>query len=183
MLGEVGSSARFSTYIIIPKERALLADTDGPTFDLYPMGSLEKQYTRESSSLSIPIELKVDVQDSDLPHTVIARWKNVSAETWTETKMLTEMMLSDTSFRMTVHLFDYIFDANHTFAAWDIQFVANDSLGNWGESEDFRLSISVADNIGAEVQRVLSFWGGIVTIMVTAVVIISFPVVLIKKLN
>ncbi|MDF1537884.1 MAG: hypothetical protein P1Q69_03170 [Candidatus Thorarchaeota archaeon] len=97
--------------------------------------------------------------------------------------MSTEKMLSDTSFRMTIHLLDFEFNANTTFAAWDFRFVANDSLGNLTNSEDFRFSISVTNDIGAEFQRVLSFWVGISTITIEAVIVVSFPVILIKKLN
>ncbi len=160
-----------------------MADANGPVFDIYPMNPLDRQYTRESSSLPIPLVLKVDVEDSDLPHTVLARWKISSAETWIESRMHVEMMLSNTSFRMSVHLVDYDFDANHTYAAWDFQFIANDSLGNLGESNVFRLSISVSSNASYELQGIISILENIVIISIAAGVILSFPVILIKKLN
>ncbi|MDF1537885.1 MAG: hypothetical protein P1Q69_03175 [Candidatus Thorarchaeota archaeon] len=80
MLGSVGSSVRISAFTLLPGERAPLADTNGPAFDISAMGPLEKHFIREGTSLVLPIDLKVDVEDTDLPHTVLAQWKNVSAE-------------------------------------------------------------------------------------------------------
>lgn len=160
-----------------------VADDDGPIFDLTPMTPFDRSYDLDGDSVSVSVNLKVDVSDEDLPHTVLAEYKNVSATSWTEVRLRTEQILDAYTFRMSVHLFDYVLDVDNTFAAWDIRIFANDSSGNWAQSDEFRISISASNNISDDVLELISFWLRIAAISIAAIVVISFPVLLMKRLN
>jgi hypothetical protein len=160
-----------------------LADSEGPTYDLSPMVPNDRAYDLVDGSYNVSVYFEVIVNDNDPITSVSAFYKNRSDSHWFEIEMTENSSVSYTGFKFSVHAFDYVLDANHTLAVWDIFFRATDSFGHTTDSEETYLTITIRDSWGEALAGLASFGLTVFIIVLVGVMVISCPVRMSRKLR
>ena len=165
-----------------PDTQFFLSDGYPPNFDLSYQPKV-LTYDTGGQPLTVAVEFKVGVDDPDGIERVTARYRPKDSTDWSYIALeFVEVPESYTSL-YAIQAFNYTLDANHTSAFWYIRFRAADTLGNTADSQETSLSISVSTIWDGPLGSIAQLSLAIVMIVLVGVVIIVFPVTMVRKLR
>lgn len=164
-----------ATFVATGKTRAdfisSAQQSSGPSFDLTRMPGFV-DLIPSTEPVTLTLELRVGVTDSDGVSMVIGSYKRNSSSTWTNVSMMLDTATSNADDYAAWPL-DYTIYEPSFVVIWDIKFYANDSLGQWSISNLHQMSVCRQGSAGTSIdEQTLLIMGSTVGFVAVIVLIV-----------